>query len=133
MYKYINKEEAMEALAKVERRREEILREMRALRAMRKGSVMEQYLPVKQRGKPAPVLRGPYWLYTRKEKGRTVGRRLGREEAERVRAEVEAAHRFRDLCREYEELTERLGELERAGDEAREKKRRRSRLRKTGR
>jgi len=122
----------MEALEKVERRREEILKEMRTLRALRKGSVMEQYLPVKQRGKTEPVLRGPYWLYTRKEKGRTVGRRLRREEAERVRAEVEAGHRFQGLCREYEELTERLGELERGlAGEGREKKRRRSRSRKT--
>ena len=122
----------MEAWEKVERRREEILQEMRAIRAMRKGSVMEQYLPVKQRGKTEPVLRGPYWLYTRKEKGRTVGRRLSREEAERVRAEVEAGHRFQALCREYEELTERLGEAERELEKTgREKKPRRSRSRKT--
>ena len=122
----------MEALEKVERRREEILKEMRAIRAMRKGSVMEQYLPVKQREKTEPVLRGPYWLYTRKEKGRTVGRRLSREEAEGVRGEVEAGHRFQALCREYEELTERLGELERELAKAgREKKRRRSRSSKT--
>ena len=122
----------MEVIEKVERRREEILREMRAIRRMRKGSVMEQYLPGKQKGKSEPVWRGPYWLYTRKEKGRTVGRRLSREEAERVRAEVAAGHRFQALCQEYAELTERLGELEGELEPgSRENKRRRSRWRKT--
>ena len=116
-------------MEKVERRREEILK---AMRAMRKGSVMEQYLPVEQRGKTEPVLRGPYWLYTRKEKGRTVGRRLRREEAERYRAEVEAGHRFQALCQEYAELTARLGELERElQEEGRGKKPRRLRSSKT--
>ena len=51
----------MEQIAKLEARREQILKEMRGMRTMRKGSVMEQYLKVKKRGgggarSPRPLL-----------------------------------------------------------------------------
>lgn len=122
----------MEELRIVEDRREQILKEMREIRAMRKGSVMEQYLKVKRKGKEEPVLRGPYWLYTCKEKGKTVGQRLSREEAERLRGEVDAYHRFQALCSEYAEISERLGALERKLEEGSEgKKGRKSRSRRT--
>lgn len=107
----------MEQIAKLEARREQILKEMRGMRTMRKGSVMEQYLKVKKRGEKERVLRGPYWLYTRKEKGKSVGQRLSRKEAGRYREEVEAFHRFQSLCNEYAEITGRLGELERELDD----------------
>ena len=121
----------MDEVSKLEKRREEILEEIRGIRALRKGSVMEQYLKVPQKGKKA-VLRGPYWLYTRKEKGKSVGQRLRRDEVERYKKEVEAFHTFQSLCDEYAELTERLGELERKLDESsQEKKLRKSRSKKT--
>ncbi len=84
---------------------------MRKIRAMRKGSVTEQYLKVAKKEKKKPVLGGPYWLYSRKEKRKTVGRRLRRQEVERIREEVHAYHRFQALCAEYAKVTERLGEL----------------------
>ena len=117
----------MEEIRMVEERREQILNEMRQMRAMRKGSVTEQYLKVRSKGAKKPALRGPYWVYTRKEKGKTVGQRLSRKEAERFGKEVEGYHRFQALCSEYAELTERLGELEREqGEETQEKKGRKS-------
>ncbi len=118
----------MKEIKRVEARRETILQEMRGLRGMRRGSVMEQHLKVKVKGKDEPELRGPYWLYTRKVNGKSVGERLSESEAVRFREEVESFHRFQALCREYAELSERLGELEEGSEE---KKRRRSRLRKT--
>ena len=120
-----NTEDTMTEIKRVEARREELLKEMRSLRGMRRGSVMEQHLRVKVKGKKEPELRGPYWLYTRKEKGKSVGKRLSESEALRCRAEVESFHRFQALCREYSELSERLGELERRLDEGGEKKKRR--------
>jgi hypothetical protein len=122
----------MKEIAKLEVRREEILTKIREIRAMRKGSVTEQYLKVKAKGQDEPVLRGPYFLYTRKERGKSVGRRLSREQAERYREEVEAFHHFQGLCNEYAEVTERLGALERGCEEGmREKKLRRPRSRRT--
>jgi hypothetical protein len=121
----------MDQIQAIEKRREEILEEMRGIRAMERGSITEQYLKVRHKGKKEPVSRGPYYLISRRGEKKTVGRRLsGAEELARARAEVEAHRRFRELCREYEELTERLGELCRLGAdaEAAEKKRRRSRL-----
>lgn len=72
LYIYNNKmDDAMTEIRRVEARREEILKEMRSLRGMRRGSVMKQHLRVKVKGKREPEARGPYWLYTRKEKGKS--------------------------------------------------------------
>lgn len=113
----------MKAISRLDERRDQILQEIRDIRAMRKGSVVEQYLKVKHKGREEPVLRGPYFLYTRKEKGKTVGQRLKNDEIQCYQNEVEAFHRFQDLCDEYAGITEQLGDLEREKpDEAQEKK-----------
>jgi hypothetical protein len=122
----------MEKVRELEARREQILIEIRNIRAMRKGSVTEQYLKVKTKGREEPVSRGPYFLYTRKEKGKSVGHRLSVEQADCYRQEVVAYHHFQALCNEYAETTERLGDLERAfEDGSQEKKLRKSRSRRT--
>jgi len=104
----------MEELDRLEERRERILLEIRGIRSMRKGSVVEQYLKGARKGQPDPAIRGPYFLYTRKEKGKTVGKRLKKSEVNHYRREVESFHRFQGLCDEYARITEQLGDLERA-------------------
>ena len=122
----------MNEIKRLEVRREAILREVGGLRWMRRGSVTAQHVAVTVKGKAEPQLRGPSWLYTRKEKGKSVGRRLSGAEVERYREEVLAFHRFQALFREYAEVSERLAELERGSEEAgAEKKGRKSRLSKT--
>ena len=70
-----------------------------------------------------PVLRGPYFVFTRKEGKKTVGYRLRTAaEKEAVRRDVAAHKRFVALCRQFEELTEKLGELERESSLMREEK-----------
>ena len=121
----------MDKIALLEDKREQILKQMREIRAMRKGSVTEQFLKVPRKGKKEPVVKGPYWLYTRKDKGKTIGQRLKAQDAEHFRQEVEAYHRFQVLCTEYAQITERLGNLERSnGLSLQEKKRQKSRSRK---
>ena len=102
----------------LESRRESILRELGSIRSLRRGTITQQYLRGRVAGREEPVRRGPYYVLSRHEKGRTVSRRLkpGRE-LERARREVAAHKRFVDLCRELEEVTEKLGELEREGAE----------------
>lgn len=122
----------MKELELIEARREQLLEEIRKIRVMRKGSVTKQYFKMKTEGREEPVQRGPYWLFTHKEKGKTVGQRLSQSEVERFQAEVDAFHRFRELCDEYAQLTERLGDLEReSSPEFKEKKRRKQPSKKT--
>ena len=87
----------MNEIKRLEARREAILREVDGLRWMRRGSVTASHVAVQVKGKAEPQLRGPYWLYTRKVKGKSVGRRLSRAEADRYREEVSCFHRFQGL------------------------------------
>ena len=119
----------MQAVKKIEQERDAVLEEMRNIRSMERGSITEQYMKVPHKGKKEPVMRGPYYMLTRRENDRTVGYRLKTpQDLERARRDVEAHKQFVALCREYEELTERLGELERSEDgDVVEKKRLKSR------
>jgi hypothetical protein len=121
----------MDTARTLEEKRERVLEQMRALRSMRRGSVSEQYLKVRHKGKRKPVVRGPYWVYTWKEGGKTVGQRLSREEAARIKKDVEAHKKFVALCKEFETLTMRLGDVEVEGALTPEKKRPRSRSSRT--
>ena len=121
----------MDTARTLEEKRERVLEQMRALRSMRRGSVTEQYLKVRHKGKRKPVVRGPYWVYTWKEGGKTVGQRLSREEAAQIEKDVEAHKKFVALCKEFETLTMRLGDVEVEGALTPEKKRPRSRSSRT--
>lgn len=124
----------MDKIKEIEKRRRVILREMGGIRSMRRGSVNEQFLKVPHKGKKEPVIRGPYYVFSRFEKGKgTKSYRLtSPEDVDQARDDVEAHKRFRELCREYEELTEELGRVERAlGERSPEKKLRRSPSRRT--
>ena len=122
----------MEKVKQVEAQREAVLKQMRAIRSMERGSITEQFLKVPHKGKKEPVLRGPYYVITRREGNKTVGYRLKAEDLERARGDVEAHKKFLTLCREFERLTEELGRLERDTKEARRvKKGLKSRSRKT--
>src|SRR4030042_1627031 len=123
----------MKTIKEVEERREKILEQMRAIRSMERGTINEHYVPVKHKGKKEPVRKGPYYVISRRGKDKTVGRHLKTEQdLERARGDVGAHKRFQELCREYEELTEELGRLEReSGEGSPEKKPQRSRERRT--
>lgn len=124
----------MEGIKEIEKRRKGILKEMEMIRSMRRGRVNEQYLKVPHKGKKEPVLRGPYYVFSRHQKGKgTKSYRLtSPEEVGNARKDVAAHKRFLELCREYEELTERLGRLEReANNNSDEKKTLSSRSRRT--
>ena len=118
----------MDAITEIEERREIILKEIRAIRSMKRGTINEQYLKVPRKGKDEPALRGPYYVLSRREGGKTVSQRLSSPEAlASARADVEAHKRFVTLCKEYEILTEKLGDLEKSGISPEEKKRLKSR------
>lgn len=115
----------MNPTAEIEARRNAILEEMRSIRSMRRGTINEQHFRVTLKGKRGKVLRGPYYILSRRERDRTVSKRLTTSaELEQARQDVAEHKRFLALCQEFEGLTERFGELERREpDLEREKKR----------
>ena len=105
----------MKPIAQIEQRREEILQEIAGIRSMLRATLKEQMLPVPQKGKAEPVLRGPYFVLAKwqPERKKTRSRRVKRDELAQVKQDVENHKRFLALTEEYSALTERLGELER--------------------
>lgn len=124
----------MNTIRELEVRRDAILEEMRSIRTMRRGTINEQFLKVRPKGKEEPLLRGPYYVLSRREGNKTVSKRLtSPAQLQRAKREVELHRRFVSLCKEFEMLTERLGELEKSLEGTPEKKRPRSPSNKTGR
>jgi hypothetical protein len=121
----------METRQALEARRLAILEEIRSIRAMRRGTINEQYFDVRLKAKKETTRRGPYYVFSRREGDKTVSQRLTTPEAlEQARKDVEAYKRFQTLCREFEQVTAKLGDVERSS--AQEKKRFKSGLNKTG-
>jgi hypothetical protein len=123
----------MDSIAAVQTRRREIAEELLAMRSMRRGNINEQYAKGKRAGKS--VTRGPYPVLCWREGKRVLSERLTTgEELEHARQDVANHKRFKQLCKEFEVLTQRLGELERREDthEATLKKGLKSRSNKAG-
>ena len=118
----------MESTQDIEDRREQVLQQLRELRALRRGTINEQFLKTKSRKTGEVVLNGPYYVLSRKEGKKTISRRLKPgEELDQARQDVAEHKRFLGLCKELEELTEQLGDATRSdANERVEKKRRRS-------
>jgi hypothetical protein len=121
----------METLQQIEAQRLAVLESIKSIRSMRRGAITEQFFPMRRQGQKQTARRGPYYVFSRHQGSKTVSQRLTTPEALRqAREDSEAFKRFQSLCREYEQLTEKLGELERKTGQ--EKKRSKSGLNKTG-
>ncbi len=115
----------MNPIQELEARRNAILEEIRSIRSLRRGTINEQYLKVRLRGKKELALRGPYYVFSRREGGKTVSQRLTSSgELEQARRDAGAYKKFWSLCREFEQVTTRLGELERRVPELEQEKKR---------
>lgn len=115
----------MNPIQRLEQRRDEILEQIRSIRSMRRGTINRQFLKVRQKGKDKPASRGPYYVLSRRQEGKTVSQRLtSPEELSQTQKDVEAYRRFVELCKQFEELTERLGQMERESDELKQEKKR---------
>lgn len=101
----------MKATEKLMARREAILEELAGIERMRRGSVTEQYVET-VRADGSKGRRGPYFLYSFKEKKKTVSRRVtSRGLVPEYRAQIEAFRRFDELVRELTAIGEKLGDL----------------------
>jgi hypothetical protein len=126
----------MDKLEAMEARRKAIIKELAAITRMRRGSVVEQYYEVKRRDGTV-ARQGPYYLYSYKEGGKTVSRRLtGPGEAERCREEIGQFRRFERLSAELIEVSQGLCDLTPAAavpDDPKKKLRRPSGKKRSGR
>ncbi len=100
----------MKGTEKLKARREAILEEIAGVERMRRGSVTEQYVET-VRADGSKVSRGPYFLYTFKEKKKTVSRRITRGLVPAYQAQIGAFRRFDELVRELRAIGEKLGDL----------------------
>ena len=100
----------MDSIAKLTKRRAEIVRQIAALPPMRRGTVSEQYLEtVRKDG--SRTKRGPYGVYTFKEKKKTVSRRLrDKVQAQLYREQIDAFRRFQGLVAELVEVGQALAD-----------------------
>jgi hypothetical protein len=100
-------EVAVDSRDQLETERQEILREMAAIRRMRRGTVNEQHLNTRQ--KDGTVVRnGPYYLYSRTERGRSFSQRISANKVERYREETENCRRFKQLANRCVRVCEEL-------------------------
>ncbi|MFQ5835893.1 MAG: DUF6788 family protein [bacterium] len=102
----------MGKIEELEKKRESLKMEIIKIGDMRRGSVSQQFVPVKHKGKEMPVLKGPYYVYTAKQKGKSIGKHLKvGPELEKYRREVNNYHRFQQLIRELVSVNEKICEL----------------------
>ncbi len=105
----------MDTVQELEARRNAIIEQMRSIRSMRRGTISEQHFKTHLKGRKGVVLQGPYYVLSRREGEKTVSKRLRSPvELEQARKDVAEHKTFLGLCQEFERLTARLGELERA-------------------
>jgi hypothetical protein len=108
----------------LEAKRQEILQEMSGINRMRRGTVNEQYFEVRQKD-GSIVRRGPYFLYSRTEKGKSFSQRVTMEEVARYQEETENCRRFKELSHRCVAICEELAEVDEESLEKRSKQKRR--------
>ena len=83
---------------------------------MRRGSVSERWVKCSRPGcqcaEEPEARHGPYFSLTRTVRGKTRSRFLSREEAEIVRRQIDAAHRFRQRLEAYWEACEQWADAQ---------------------
>lgn len=106
----------MDVVEQVSRQRARILERIGLLGAMRMGSVSEQTL-ARTRADGTRVERGPYATYTFKRGGRTLGKRLVSEREQQLyRRQIDTYRQYQQLSAELVEVSQRLADLEAAGE-----------------
>lgn len=111
------------SLTQVRKHRKELLAELAAIEQMRRGSLCPQLFEATRKD-GTKVRRGPYTLYTCKEKGKTVSRRItAPERVRRYREQIDAFRRFEALTGELVRIGEKISDLVLWDEEELKKKR----------
>jgi hypothetical protein len=95
----------------LEQQRQGLLRQLSDLRALRRGSLTEQFLTVKH-ADGSKVRRGPYPLLTRKEAQKTVSLRIHDPAlVPFYRRQIQAMRQFESVVDQLARVGEQLGDL----------------------
>jgi len=115
----------MDPTTKLIQHKNQLLAQLAALGAMRKGTLSEQFVQTTLKD-GTPSRRGPYTVYTFKEHGQTISRRLSdREQIVCYREQIATFRRFQELTAELARVGQQLADLEAAGEEGSKKNSRR--------
>lgn len=106
----------------IEKRREEILEEMRLISRMRQGGLSQQHYTVGEGKKKRQ--QGPYYVLQGWRNGQHWSRRVSKEGVNQIREDVKAYERFQALCLEFTELTEEATIKEETADSKKNDRRR---------
>ena len=121
----------MATLEALRKRREEILSEIRGLEAIRRGSMTQQYFEATGTD-GTKSKRGPYPLYTFKEKGKTISRRIPKPDlVSTYKAQILGHQRFEELISELVRIGEEISDMLMEAPEEKKTSPPRSRSRKT--
>jgi type II secretory pathway component PulF len=102
----------MSLIQKLRQKRQKILSQIALIEEMRRGSVIRQFLKIRLKGKKKTVSCGPYGLFTFKQKGKTISRRLhDPQEMSILEQQVENYHLFQKLCRQLVQIGEAICEV----------------------
>ena len=94
--------------ASLQHRREALMEELGRLVCVRRGSVIEQFVPAKA-ADGRRYRRGPYPVYTFKEHGRTVSKRLpDPQQVDLYRQQIRDGRRFQEVVAELMRVGEAL-------------------------
>jgi hypothetical protein len=111
------------SLTQNRKHRKELLEELATLEQMRRGSLSPQVFEVTRKD-GTKVLQGPYVLYTFKEKGKTISRRVSNPDlVPRYQEQIEAFRRFESLSAELVRVGEKISDLVLSDEEELKKKR----------
>jgi hypothetical protein len=100
----------MTPIEDLQKQKDKLINQIKNIQFMRRGTINMNYQKVPQKGKE-PILRGPYYVLSWNEGGKTVGIRLKPEEVEQARKDVAAYKEFQTLTKEYVVVTEAMTEM----------------------
>jgi len=107
----------MDTTARLTQSKNELLAQLAALGPMRKGTLSDQYVQTVLKD-GSHRRRGPYTVYTFKERGQTLSRRLSdREQIARYREQIATFRRFQELSAQLVQVGQRLADLDVSGDQ----------------
>jgi hypothetical protein len=97
----------MYSIEDLRNRRQKIHDEIGDIQYMQRGTINEQYLKVPQKG-AEPAVRGPYYVLSWNEDGKTRSTRIKLEELDQIQQDIEAYKHFQILSKEFIEITEKI-------------------------
>lgn len=104
-----------ESIATLEERRSDLAKQIGRLGDLRRGSLVERYIPCGKPGchctQPGSRGHGPCYSLTCKVEGRTKTEYIPKQQVAQVREQLENRRRFAEICKQFLEVNEQLCRL----------------------